>query len=292
MRPIRSFLFIPANRLAWIERAPSFNADAVILDLEDSVPASGKEQARANAAAKIGELHEAKQRVYVRVNRSPFMYDLEDILAVVRPGLEGVMLPKPNGVEDVLLADALIGEAEHRAGLIAGTVVLAPVLETARSAVKAFDIACHPRVAFLVAASAKNGDVARFFGFQWSAEGLESLHFRSSAIAAARAAGKFPIGGLWQDVHDHDGLKRWVRANRQLGFSGELALHPSNVAAINDIYTPSPEEVAYYTGMIAAFEAAEREGRGALIYEGDHIDQAHVATARQMLAIFQGENAR
>lgn len=286
MRPPRSLLFIPASKPGWIDRSPGFGADAIILDLEDSVPAAGKAQARANAAAKVPDLHEAGLRVYVRINRSPFMYDLDDIVAVMRPGLEGLMLPKPNGIEDILIADALVAEAEHRAGIDSGTVVLAPVLETARSSVMAFEIAQHRRVAFLVAASARNGDVARSLGFQWTAQGLETLHFRSGAIAAARAAGKFCVGGLWQDIHDLEGLKAFVTANRQLGFSGELALHPSNVAAINETHTPTADELAFYRGMVAAFEAAEREGRGALIYEGDHVDLAHVTTAREILSMF------
>jgi citrate lyase subunit beta/citryl-CoA lyase len=285
-------LFIPANRSSWIERAPSYGADAIILDLEDSVPAGDKAMARANAAAKIADLRQANQRVYVRINRSKFIYDFDDIAAVARQGVEGIMLPKPGGIEDIALADAMIGEAEHRAGLAPGTIALAPVLETARAIVKAFEIASHPRVAFIVAASAKNGDVARSLGFQWSAEGLETLYLRSSAIAAARAAGKVAVGGLWQDVHDLEGLRNWVNANRQLGFSGELALHPSNVLIINEIHTPSVAEVTYYTGMIAAFEAAERDGRGALIYEGDHVDKAHVSTAREIIALMQDLNAK
>ena len=287
MHPIRSMLFIPANRSSWIDRSPTFGADAIILDLEDSVPARDKELARNNAGAMVSSLADAGQRVYIRINRLKCMYDFDDILAVTVPGVEGIMLPKVSGIEDILLADALIGEAEFRQGLKHGSVVLAPVLETARGVVKAYEIASHPRVASIVAASAKNGDVARSLGFQWTQEGSETFYMRSSSVSAARAAGKLAIGGLWQDVHDTVGLEKWVKGNRQLGFHGELALHPSNVAVINDVYTPSDDELAYYSRMIAAFEDAEKEGRGALMFEGDHIDLAHVETARSIISLYQ-----
>lgn len=287
MDPIRSMLFIPANKPTWIERSPTFGADAVILDLEDSVPTKDKELARENSASMIPSLTDAGQRVYIRINRSNYMYDFDDILALTCPGVEGLMLPKVSGIEDISLADALIGEAEFRKGLKPGSIAFAPVLETASAIVKAYEIASHPRVAVVVAASAKNGDVARSLGFQWTLEGTETLYMRSSSIAAARAAGKLAIGGLWQDVHDTAGLEKWVKGNRQLGFHGELALHPSNVAVINDIYTPSDTEIAYYSRMIAAFEAAQRDGRGALMFEGDHIDLAHIETARSIISLNQ-----
>jgi len=137
----------------------------------------------------------------------------------------------------------------------------------------------------LVASAAKNADVARALGFAWTPEGLETLYFRSRAVIACRAAGKrFPIGGLWQEVHDLDGLRRAAEFNRSLGFRGEIVLHPSNVPVVNAVYSLSETERAYYQGMIAAFEAAEAQGLASVIYEGEHIDIAHVATARELLA--------
>jgi citrate lyase subunit beta / citryl-CoA lyase len=291
MRTTRSFLFIPASRPKWIDKAASYGADAVILDLEDSVPIASKAEARENAARSIGHLTAQGQRVFVRINRTPHMYDFADILSIMHPALEGILVPKPNGVADIELASALIGEAESRAGVNPGAVALVPVLETARSIIQAAVIAEHPRVTGVIAASAKNGDVARSMGFQWTKGGLESLYLRSSVIAATRAAGKHPIGGLWQDVHDIAGLEVWAKANRQLGFAGELVLHPSNVAAVNAAYTPSESDVAYYKGMIEAFETAQAEGRAAIIYEGDHIDYAHVSTAREVVALAQSLHA-
>lgn len=286
MKPIRSFLFVPAHREKWVARIPEFGADAVILDLEDSVPIDLKPAARAIAGAAMAELAAAGQRIYVRVNPTPYIYDLEDLYAVVQDGCEGLVLSKTSGPQGVATLDALVSDIELRAGISVGHTRFVPVLESARAIQLAFEIAEHPRVLTLCAASARNGDVARAMGFEWTEAGLESLYLKSRAVLAVRAAGKScPIGGLWQDVHDLEGLRRYCRFHRQLGFKGEMILHPSNVAIANEVFTPEEAELAYYRGMIEAFEAAEHEGRAAIVYEGEHIDYAHVATAREVLAM-------
>ncbi len=285
MKPIRSFLFVPGNKAAWIEKAVSSGADALILDLEDSVPPAEKEAARQTVASKIAWLAEQEQRVYVRINRSPHLYDLDDLLAVVRPGAEGIFISKPNGCEDVDTASAMIAEAEMRNGLAIGSVTLIPLLETAKALQFAYEIACRPRVSAIVGASAKNADVARALGFVWSAEGREALFFKSRIVMAAHAAGKRAIGGIWQQVRDLEGLAQASRGDRALGMDGELVLHPTNVPIVNQTYTPTAEDVAYYEGMIKALEDAQAAGRASAIYDGEHIDIAHAKTARDILEL-------
>ena len=152
----------------------------------------------------------------------------------------------------------------------------------------AYEIAQNPRVNAICGASAKNGDSARALGITWSDEGTETLYMWQRTVMAARAAGKMPLGGLWQDVHDLEGLDRYARRNRAHGFVGEMILHPTNVEVVNRAYTPSPEEVRYFKGMIEAYEAAAAQGVGAVIYDGDHIDLAHVQTARSVVALAEG----
>ncbi len=292
MKPIRSFLFVPGNRPSGIAKIPTFKADAVVLDLEDSVPFPLKPEARKTVAEAIPGLSAQGQRLFVRVNKSPYAYDWDDLNAVIQPGLEGLVMSKPNGPEDVDMLTQIVSEIEWRKGMEVGAVSLIPTLETARSAQFAYEIACRERVATLAGASAKNGDVARSIGFQWTQEGLETLYFKSQVVLACRAAGKpYPLGGLWQDVHDLEGLRRSLKFNRQLGFSGEMVLHPSNVGPCNEAYTPGAEEVAYYEGMIKVFEEAQAQGRAAVLYEGEHIDYAHVKTARQILDLVKSFQA-
>lgn len=285
MKPIRSFLFVPGNKSAWIEKAVTSRADALILDLEDSIPASQKLEARSTVSSKLGWLAEREQRSWVRINRSPHMWDFEDILTAVGPYVEGLVLPKPNGAEDIQLASAMLAEAESRRGVAVGSTLLLPILETARSMEQAYDIALHPRVAAITGLSVKNGDVARALGIGWTLQGRESLYLKSRVVMAARAAGKIPIGGLWQQVHDLDGFSAAAREDRVLGMGGQLLLHPSNVALANQIYSPSPEEIEYYKGLVAAVEAATALGRASTIYDGEHVDIAHANTARDAISL-------
>ncbi|MES2999556.1 MAG: CoA ester lyase [Pseudomonadota bacterium] len=285
IKPIRSFLFVPGNKPTWIEKVVAAKADALILDLEDSVPPDMKAEARTIVKSKLAWLTEQKQRVYVRINRSPHLYDFDDILAVVGPHVEGIMISKPIGPEDIDTVSAMLSEAEYRNRAPIGSTKVIPLLETARAAELCYQIALRDRVPAIVGATAKNADVARALGTVWSPEGRETLYLKSRAVMAARAAGKLPIGGVWQQVHDLEGLKKAAELDRALGMTGELLLHPSNVATANQVYSPTPEQVAFYKGMVAALDKAQAEGRASCIYDGEHIDIAHVKTAKEIIAL-------
>jgi citrate lyase subunit beta / citryl-CoA lyase len=285
MKPIRSLLFVPGNKESMLEKGGNAGADALILDLEDSVPQSEKSAARDLVAAKIPDLIARGQRIWVRINRTAHIYDLDDILAVVQPGVEGLVISKPWGPEDVHMASCMIAEAEVRRNMEIGTVRLIPLLETARSMELCYEIAQIPRVWGIVGATAKNADMARALRFVWTAHGRESDYLKSRVVMAARAAGKQPIGGIWQQIKDLDGLTQASRLDRQLGMSGELVLHPMQVDIVNRTYTPDADEVAYYQGMIDALDVAVAQGRASVIYDGEHIDIAHVKTAREIIAL-------
>jgi citrate lyase subunit beta/citryl-CoA lyase len=291
MKPTRSFLFVPGNKESMLDKAADAGADALILDLEDSVPPADKVAARALVAGRLKGMADQGQRIWVRVNRSPHLYDFEDIIAVVQPGLEGIYISKPWGPEDVHTASSLIAEAEYRAGLPIGSVGLIPLLETARSMHLCYEIAQIPRVTGIVGATAKNADVGRALGYVWTPEGRESEYMKARVVMAARAAGKMPIGGIWQQIKDLDGLAKSSAFDRQLGMAGELALHPMQVATINKTYTPTADEVAYYQGMIDALDAAQAQGRASVMYDGEHIDIAHVKTARDIIALAEAIGA-
>ena len=286
-RPIRTMLFVPGNRRSWMEKARKAGADALVFDLEDSVPCAEKAAARDIVAAEIDKHAAENGLLYIRINRDNQKYDSEDVSAVVKPGINGLFVPKAEGPEDVSDLSDMVAEMEKRKGIPSGSIGLVVALETARSVQLSYDIAQLPRVETLVACTARNADVARNLGFTWTAEGLETLYHRSRAVIASRAAGKkFPIGGLWQDVHDLDGLRKFAEFNRSLGFTGEIVLHPSNVPVVNEVYSLSQADRRYYEGMIEAFAEAEVEGKAAVMYEGEHIDIAHVTTAREMLATY------
>jgi citrate lyase subunit beta/citryl-CoA lyase len=285
MRPHRSLLFVPAHREGWASKAVAAGADAVILDLEDAVPDAEKPRARELLAKTVEQLRAEAPHVGVLVRPNSwesgqFGMDLD---AAIAPGVEALLLPKVYSATDVLRFDAVVTYCELRAGLSAGSVEFMVTLETAQSLVNCEELARAPRVASLLGATARDADVARAVGYRWTPEGLETLYFRSRVVLACRAAGlSHPISGLWQDLRDLEGLVRFAEGSRGLGYRGQVLIHPSHVGPVNDVYTPTPQEVEFYRGMIAAFD---RSGEAAVDYEGQHVDLAHYRTAQEVVAL-------
>ncbi|MFC9761744.1 HpcH/HpaI aldolase/citrate lyase family protein [Rhodococcus jostii] len=288
MRPLRSLLFVPGHREGWAEKAIAAGADGLILDLEDSVPEHLKDQGRAVAARTIGSLRAAGADVglYVRLNALDTGITGDDIAAVAVPGLDGFVLPKTFGPDDIVRFDALVTHFERANGVDAGKLEFICCLETAEAYANCEKIAvASPRVATLFAGTARDADVSRSVGFQFTPSGEETLYLRSRALLAARANGlEFPLVGVWQDLTDHDGARNFSERNRELGFRGQVLIHPSHIALANEVFSPSDTEIAFYAGMIEAFEDAEARGLAAVRYEDMHIDYAHIKTAREILA--------
>ena len=288
MKPMRSLLFVPGHRGSWVEKAVASGVDGLILDLEDSVPVDLKGEGRAEVARSISRLREngVDLPVYVRLNPLDTGLSGDDIEAVAIPGLTGFALPKLFGPEDVIRYDALVTHFEARNGVEAGTIEFICNLETAESYAACEQLAtASPRVVTLFAGTARDADVSRSIGFTFTPGGAETLYLRSRAVLACRANGlDFPLVGLWQDLADPDGARRFSEQNRELGFRGQVLIHPSHVAVANEVFSPSAFEVDFYAGMIAAFEKAEADGAAAVLYEGMHVDYAHIKTAREVLA--------
>lgn len=289
MKPTRSLLFVPGHRKGWAEKAVAAGADAVILDLEDSVPNDMKAETREMVAETIRDL--AKNHpdvgVYVRLNALETGMMGDDLEKVAIAGCHGFLPPKTYGARDIVSADALVSHFERRNGVAAGTLEFVLSLETAQAYADCENmITASPRCATLFAGTARDADVSRSIGFEFTPDGFETLYLRSRAVLAVRAAGKdFPIVGLWQDLKDNDGAWKFARDNKKLGFRGMVAIHPSHVAIANEVFQPTAQEVVFYQGMIDAFEAAVAKGLAAILYEGMHIDYAHVKTAHEVISL-------
>jgi citrate lyase subunit beta/citryl-CoA lyase len=285
-KPIRSALFVPGNREDRIQKAPRFGADALILDLEDAVALPDKPRARATVRKMVEELGRAGQNVFVRVNDFETGLTWADLDAVVCPELYCVMLPKVTGPEDVKRCDTIIEFLERQRGFEVGTVLIDPVLETAQGMRQAYEVAiASPRVAHLGGLTGKDGDIARAIGFQWTPEGHEAFFYISKVLLDARAANiPYPMGGRgWWDIQDLDGLRAEAIRTRAFGYSGMLLIHPSHVAIVNEVFTPSKEEIAHWKELIAAVEKCEAEGSSVVVVNGMMVDTAHVKVARDLL---------
>jgi citrate lyase subunit beta/citryl-CoA lyase len=285
MQPYRSILFVPGHKPAWVGKALASGADCLVLDLEDSVPAELKAGARATVAESIRAIRARDERVgvFVRVNPLDTRTTGADLEAVVVPGLTGVFAPKIGSATDVLRYDALLDHFEERTG-VTGLEYIVPVemigaIQDARAIA-----AASPRVGAMIGPTAEHADIARAVGYQWTPGGEETLYLRSRILLACREAGIHPLTGLWERLDDLAGLKAFAEHGRRLGFRGMIAIHPSHVPVVNEAFSPTPEDIAFHEGLLAAYEEAAAAGHGAVRYRGVHIDKAHADTAREWLA--------
>lgn len=284
MRALRSLLFVPGHKADWIQKALRSDADGVIIDLEDSVPESDKQLARENARGAILG-YSREKALLVRPNGLDTDHFGADLLTVSVAGLSAYLLPMLSHRDDVVAFDAVITAGEIANGLPRGTIEAVPSFETAASIVHVDEILTGPRVGGVMAAAAKDADVSRSVGFQWTPEGSETLYLRSRILVAARAQGlRMIVLGLWQNVRDLDGLREFAAANAGLGYTGQVLIHPSHAAIANEEYGLDAASIDYYRRLVSAFEDGQQRGHGAVSFEGEHIDLAHANHARALLA--------
>jgi citrate lyase subunit beta/citryl-CoA lyase len=285
--PIRTMLFVPSNRPDWVPKAADVEPEAVILDLEDSVAPSDKMRARGLLNSEIAILRERGVAAIVKIN-SLSQGGLDDLRSSVHPGLAAVLLPKAGSPDEIRrLHDALSYE-EGRAGLPHGKVGIIALPETAEALKFAYEIAkASPRVKGLLSGVGPiQGDIAFAVGFRATVEGREQQYLQSKTILDSRAAGaQFPIAGVFvSPMDDLVQLETLVRHAKTVGFSGVHLVHPKHVKIANKVMRPSPEEIEYFTELIVAIEAGQREGRGAVQYRGAMVDLAMLPTARSIVA--------
>ncbi|MBV9249456.1 MAG: CoA ester lyase [Acetobacteraceae bacterium] len=286
--PIRSALFVPAHRRDWVGKALRVSPGAVVLDIEDSVPPEHKPAAMKYLREEIAELREAGVGAFIRINPLSDRTG-EEIAAAMAEGCTAIVLPKAATPADIRRLHDLISYQEGRAGLAHGSVGILPLPETAEGMHAACDLAkASPRVKGIHGAISGpvSGDFARAFGFRATMGGVEQLYLASKLVLDSRAAGAmYPIAGIFgTPQEDHAAVEGLIRRARDIGYSGVAVMHPSHVPIANAVYRPTPQEVAYFEGLLAAFEAAEKAGRGAVSYQGAMVDYAMLPLAREVIA--------
>ena len=287
VRPLRTSMYVPGNKEDWMRKAPQYGSDALIFDLEDSVPVPDKAEARVLVRKMLEELGGEKPALTVRVNRLETGLTGDDLEAITCPQLYGVLLPKVESSADVVEVDNLLSYFERKAGMEVGSVFVDPGLETAQSIRQSYEIAtASPRIAHMGGSGGKGGDTSRSIGFQWTPEGLETLYLKSKVLIDVRSAGvPYPMSGGWFDIHDLEGLRSLAVQLRQLGYTGMHLIHPSHVPVVNEVFSPTPEDVRHWQGLVKAMEEMRATGGAAITFGGDMVDIAHEETARTMLAI-------
>lgn len=268
-------------------KAAAAGADAVVFDLEGALPPDEKDSGRREVAAVVSSVgtDSSQPAVMVRINHVRSDHWRDDLDRIVVDGLHAVLLPQVAGLDDVVRVAEQLDELEQRRGLAPGSIGLDPLMETPQAIRQAYEIATScERIAYMGAGISKRGDIARTVGYRWSEAGLETLFFRSKVLLDVRAAGvPNPISGMWGDLDDIDGLRRFAEQTAALGYEGLMVIHPSHVAAVNEVFTPSAEEIDLWRSTLAAMQAAHEAGDGAIRFRGEVVDEAHVLSARQGL---------
>jgi malyl-CoA/(S)-citramalyl-CoA lyase len=298
-RLMRSMLFVPAARPEMLRKAAASDADAVCLDLEDSVAPDAKPAARAHAIEALRELDFGRRVRILRINAldTPFAYrDLIEVVEAAGERLDLVMLPKANGPDDVRFVDLLLTQVELAAGLAAGRIGIEAQIETARGCLGVAaiagasarlealiygpgDFAASMRMPLAGIGEADEHD-ARYAGHRW--------HYVMQSIAvAARAHGLRCMDGPYAAFRDQAGLERAAQVARALGFDGKQCIHPAQLAVANRVFAPAPEEVTAAEQVVAAYAAAVARGEGALRVGDRMVDAASLRMAQTIVELHQ-----
>jgi citrate lyase subunit beta/citryl-CoA lyase len=285
----RTLLFAPASRPELLAKAQAGAADALIFDLEDSVPVNGKDEARSNVAAALGA--GLTKPMYLRIN-SPRAGDFRADLALLEQAANlanviGVILPKADDAHDVQqVADAL-SAIEAARGAPAGSLAIVPLIETCLGLRNTFELCrASPRVAGISLASAEEGDFMVDLGGRWTPRSMALAYPRSKMVVDARAAGiEWIVDGVFMNLKDLAALRTECELARELGCTGKMAIHPTQVEVMHEVFSPTAQEIEYAQSLIAAFREGEARGVGAVRFRGMMVDYANVRLAERTVSL-------
>jgi citrate lyase subunit beta/citryl-CoA lyase len=285
----RTLLFAPGSRPELLAKAQLGDADAMIFDLEDSVPLNAKDEARKNIADALAA--GLKKPMFLRISNpraGDFIADLQVLAnASSLVNVAGIVLPKADDAEDIQAVAKALKDVESKHNMQEGTLSVLPLIETCLGLRNGFDIAkASTRVIGMALASAEQGDFMVDLGGRWTPRSLALAYPRSKLVVDARAAGvQWLVDGVFMNLKDTDMLREECLIARELGFVGKMAIHPTQVDVMHTVFSPSELEVAYARGLIAAFRDGEARGVGAVKYEGMMVDYANVRLAERTLAL-------
>ncbi len=278
MKSMRSWLFVPGHQQRMIDKALGLPADVLIFDLEDGVPEAEKDVARSRVAAALDSARGGPMR-FVRVHDAGSSELDADLQAVARVGLQGLVLPKVQGPEDVLQMCRWLDRHETRAGIPSGGVRLLAIIESARGLVQAPAIASvTPRLVGLMFGAE---DFALDMGL-FSHPGQRLVNYARSVLAVAAASGQIrAIDKVFTDITDPDGLVVEAQQARDLGFAGKAVIHPGQVGAVNEIFSPTEVEERWARRIVEVFERRADEGPATV--DGRMVDRPILERARWIL---------
>jgi citrate lyase subunit beta/citryl-CoA lyase len=283
MTILRSLLFVPGNKANMLEKALAVAADALMPDMEDSVPGAEKANARETIRSFLPRLAASGRPVIPRVNALDTEWVRADLEAVVGPHVFGISIGKVRSTGDIAAISRLIGELERRAGVSPGTLHLLPWIETAEAIVKVGEICRASNRIVAVAFGAE--DFTNDMGIERLEDESQIAYARQALCVAARAARVLALDTPYFKLRNPDGLRDNALKAKSIGFKGKFAIHPEQIDTLNDCFSPSAQEVAHAERIVGAFEEAEARGRASTSLDGWVIDVPVVKRARALLEL-------
>lgn len=284
IRPRRSALYLPGSNQRALEKSKTLSIDAVILDLEDAVAPDQKIAARDQVAAAVKAGGFGNREVVIRINALSTAWGRDDLVAAAAAQPAAICVPKMESAEQVSEVAAALDacSASENIGIWA-------MLETPLGILNAAQIAAaHSRMKVLVMGTS---DLAKDLRVPHTPDRLGFIASLGLCVLAARAYGLDILDGVHLDLSGGDEFHATCEQGRQLGFDGKTLIHPNQIAAANEIFGPSTEAVEHAKKIIAAWEEAEREGKGVAVLDGKLVENLHAAEARRVLAIANSINA-
>jgi citrate lyase subunit beta / citryl-CoA lyase len=277
-RPRRSVLYMPGANARALEKSRSLDADGLIFDLEDAVAPDAKAAARNAVTTAVSAGGYGRRELLVRINGLGTPWGADDLAAVAPLAIDGVLLPKVESADAVREVEAMLVARGAGDGLAIWCMI-----ETPRGVLRAAEIAAaSPRLGGLVMGTS---DLANDLRAQPAADRMPLLTSLCLFLLAARAFDLPILDGVHLDLADDAGFARACRQGRELGFDGKTLIHPKTIALANAAFAPSPEEIAWSRRVIAAHDAAVRDGKGIVLVDGKLIENLHVASARRLVAL-------
>ncbi len=277
-RPRRSVLYMPGSNARALEKTRTLAADGLILDLEDAVAPDAKALARDQIAAALKEGGYGGRELIVRINGLDTPWGADDLAMVAASRAHAILIPKVERAE-------MVREVERRLDAARAPKDLAIwcMMETPLGMLLAEEIAASsPRVGCLVMGTS---DLAKDLHAAHTRERLPMLTSLGLCLLAARAFARAILDGVHLDLADDEGFAHACRQGKELGFDGKTLIHPKTIAKANEVFAPSPEEVAWSCRIIAAHAAASKEGKGVVLVDGKLIENLHVGNARRLVAL-------
>ncbi|HZI69537.1 MAG TPA: CoA ester lyase [Nitrososphaeraceae archaeon] len=281
---LRSLIFVPSNSKRFIEKAKALNADIICFDLEDSVPFNEKTTARQAIVDVLAKKAEYRSNIYIRINSLESGLAFSDLKSIIQEGVDGIVVPKVNDKEEVNQIEHLTSSLEKERGIEKDSIKLMPSIESAKGVVNAHSIA--------KSVERINALVFGVFDFLYDMhldyvedDEVGYQYARAKIPVDARAAGVAALDGIWQKVHDIEGLRNDASIARRLGYSGKTIIHPSHIDPVHKIFMPSKNEIEWAKKVLQALrEPMEMgDGKGAIKLEGKMIDAAHYKQAKAIL---------